>query len=76
MGDRKWVEEAACKDADTGIFFPIRREDAVAAAVFCRQCPVIGECHAYAESNGSQTHGVWAGLWYDGLGNAIPLEQL
>lgn len=49
-----WRHRAACRDADPEIFFPVaeagpalRRANAEALA-YCRVCPVVHECRAFA----------------------------
>lgn len=48
-----WRDRAACRDADTDLFFPSsygRPEDAetAGAKTFCRRCDVRFECLEYA----------------------------
>ena len=45
-----WRDRAACRNADTALFFPGRGENKkVAAAVaYCSSCPVRDECLTYA----------------------------
>lgn len=57
----RWWDFAACKGADTTIFFePLL---ACEAAEFCDRCPVIKECRAEAEA--TPTVGFFAGEWHD-----------
>ena len=63
VGWRRW---AACRQADTQLFFPggatgVHAEQAAQAKAICSGCPVAGRCLAFAvETN--QWHGVWGGL--------------
>jgi WhiB family redox-sensing transcriptional regulator len=53
-----WREQAACRGADTAIWFDDRHRHT--AALICNQCPVQQQCHNYATSNKEQ-YGVWGG---------------
>src|ERR1700684_217793 len=64
-----WREDAACRDADPDLFFPIgttgnalRQIDE--AKRICRRCPTKIQCLAWALENGI-TDGVWAGTTED-----------
>lgn len=70
--DESWREYAACKDADTELFFPPRDKDtyrliAAEAKVYCYgtgeipECPVRKECLMYA-INTDEVHGIWGGM--------------
>ena len=57
-----WRARAACGDADLELFFPDRAgTDISAAQAICAGCPVLAECHEFAEAT-NQVHGVWAGV--------------
>lgn len=56
-----WREEAACRDADTTVFFPTTDEEAAAAKAICAVCPVREPCLLFALSN-REEQGVWGGL--------------
>jgi len=45
-----WRDRAACRGADTDLFFPGRGEakKQVAAVAYCQTCPVMFECLTYA----------------------------
>lgn len=45
-----WYDEAACRDADTDVFFPSYREPAAVSVAkgYCYRCPVSAECLADA----------------------------
>ncbi|QKV91341.1 WhiB family transcriptional regulator [Streptomyces sp. NA02950] len=61
-----WWQNAACKDEDPELFFPVgvagpaaQQQEARAKQV-CGHCPVAQECLEYALEAG-MTHGVWGG---------------
>jgi len=61
-----WMEQAACRDEDPELFFPISAKGAGLAQVaeakeVCRGCPVREACLRYALDTG-QEGGVWGGL--------------
>lgn len=65
----EWRREAACKDLDPNLFFPIGvtgpAVDQIAAAKsICSQCPVRGECLDFAITT-NQEFGVWGGTTED-----------
>jgi hypothetical protein len=53
-----WREQAACRGADTSMFFPERGEDAEAAKAVCSTCPVREECLA---EHLFEPLGIWGG---------------
>jgi WhiB family redox-sensing transcriptional regulator len=60
-----WRESAACRDADTELFFPISSTGpAVAetsrAKAICARCPVRQPCLTYALAT-NQVYGIWGG---------------
>ncbi len=60
-----WREDAACRDADPELFFPISTAAAALrqteeAKQICRGCPAQIQCLAWALENGV-TDGVWGG---------------
>ena len=57
----RWREQAACRGADLGVFFPGRGESAGPARQVCAACPVRQSCLDYAITN-RITHGVLGGL--------------
>ena len=68
-GCTSWRGEAACREADSDLFFPVgttgptlRQIDA--AKRICRGCPVQAECLAWALENGV-ADGVWGGTTPD-----------
>lgn len=65
----EWRRDAACKDLDPNLFFPIGvtgpAVDQIAAAKsICNQCPVRGECLDFAITT-NQEFGVWGGTTED-----------
>jgi WhiB family redox-sensing transcriptional regulator len=70
MSERiSWHDDAACRDADPDLFFPVgttgpalRRIDE--AKQICRACPARTQCLAWALDHGV-TDGVWGGTTAD-----------
>lgn len=61
-----WYEQAACKDADTSLFFAERgqnRQVAEAKAI-CAACPVVHDCLTEALKIADMP-GVWGGLTFE-----------
>lgn len=56
-----WRDKAACRGADSDVFFPERGESADPARQVCARCPVRQPCLVYAIDKGI-AHGVWGGL--------------
>ncbi|SDH69314.1 WhiB family transcriptional regulator, redox-sensing transcriptional regulator [Sinosporangium album] len=66
-----WMKNAACRDADPEIFFPIGspgtavyRQTVQAAKAVCDTCPVTERCLSDAMAKPS-LQGVWGGLEED-----------
>lgn len=64
-----WWTDAACRDEDTELFFPIGSTHAALAQTenakaVCRECPVMETCLAYALETGQEA-GVFGGLSED-----------
>jgi WhiB family transcriptional regulator, redox-sensing transcriptional regulator len=57
----RWRDQAACRGADLGLFFPERGESAEPARQICARCPAREPCLDYAVSN-RIVHGIWGGL--------------
>ena len=53
-----WREQAACRGADTAIWFDDRHRHT--AQLICGQCPVARQCHTYA-TQANEQYGVWGG---------------
>lgn len=63
---RDWRHQAACRDHDPEIWFPVGTSGPALAQTgeakaVCRRCPVVAECLAWAVSSG-QDFGVWGGM--------------
>jgi WhiB family redox-sensing transcriptional regulator len=58
--DREWMANAACRQSDSDIFFPVAHEKGREAKRICRDCPVRVECLAWAIKT-KQEYGVWGG---------------
>jgi WhiB family redox-sensing transcriptional regulator len=64
-----WRHDAACRDEDPELFFPVStvgpgaRQTAQARAV-CHRCPVADDCLAFALANGLN-HGMFGGMTAD-----------
>jgi WhiB family redox-sensing transcriptional regulator len=56
-----WFDDAACRDADTTVFFPASDAAAEAAKAICAACPVREECLEFALAT-RPSDGVWGGL--------------
>src|SRR5690349_10391910 len=64
-----WRDEAACRDADPDLFFPVGPTGPVLRQVdeakrICRSCPAQTRCLAWALDHGV-TDGVWGGATED-----------
>ncbi|RJL23633.1 WhiB family transcriptional regulator [Bailinhaonella thermotolerans] len=60
----EWSKRAACQGADPEIFFPLNvlaAEQVGRAKEICARCPVVRECHAFAQRTG-QAEGIWGGM--------------
>lgn len=56
-----WQEDAACRDADIGVFFSLDDEDQRAAQELCKTCPVQQDCLRFAIEN-REMYGIWGGM--------------
>lgn len=64
-----WRNDAACRDADPDLFFPIGTTGPALSQIgeakrICRTCPAQTQCLAWALDNGV-TDGVWGGTSED-----------
>ncbi|MFN2607698.1 MAG: WhiB family transcriptional regulator [Acidimicrobiales bacterium] len=59
--DEDWRAAAACRTADTSLFFPESDDEAGPAKAICASCPVREDCLGFALAN-RQEQGVWGGL--------------
>jgi WhiB family redox-sensing transcriptional regulator len=61
--DLRWRDLAACRGADTSLFFPESRStDLREALAYCARCPVTEECLAEAHRYPMVKEGIWGGL--------------
>ena len=61
-----WRDEAACRDADPELFFPVGTTgpalaQATVAKEVCSTCPVAEQCLIFAVTT-NQEFGIWGGL--------------
>jgi WhiB family redox-sensing transcriptional regulator len=68
-GPANWRDEAACRDADPDLFFPIGPAGSALRQVdeakrICRTCPAQARCLAWALDHGV-TDGIWGGTTED-----------
>lgn len=61
VGTPEWMDDAACSDADTNIFYSDDAGEIAEARNLCANCPVWKECLAYAEEN-NEKYGIWGGF--------------
>lgn len=68
LGARHWATKAACRGADTAIFYAAEAdlEATLAARAYCTTCPVQTPCRTYAIATG-QRYGTW--------GNTTPSQR-
>jgi WhiB family redox-sensing transcriptional regulator len=64
-----WRHDAACRDADPELFFPVGdtryvRAQVKMAKLICRGCPVSATCLSLALASGQEA-GIWGGLTED-----------
>ena len=64
-----WRDDAACRDADPDLFFPVGTTGPVLHQIdeakrICRACPAQGQCLAWALDQPT-TDGVWGGTTED-----------
>lgn len=76
-----WQQDAACVGADPARFEPIDRwepnlelELQETARTFCRGCPVLKDCAAYADRN--RHGGIWGGSYRPGATNKYTARAL
>ena len=55
-----WTQQAACRGADTEIFYPASPDEEAEALSICATCPVRAQCLDYAIRN-RETYGIWGG---------------
>jgi WhiB family transcriptional regulator, redox-sensing transcriptional regulator len=59
--DTDFFDDAACRDANTEVFFPVSDAHAGPAKEICATCPVREECLEFALET-RPADGVWGGL--------------
>jgi len=59
--DYEWQDRAACRGADTDLFFPERGESTKTAKATCAQCDVRSACLDFAIAHRIK-FGVWGGM--------------
>jgi WhiB family redox-sensing transcriptional regulator len=60
VNTRAWTARAACRGADTEIFYPASHDEEAEALALCATCPVRAQCLEDALRN-RETHGIWGG---------------
>jgi WhiB family redox-sensing transcriptional regulator len=60
LDERPWAVFAACRDADSDLFFPLTKDQESQAVAICGICPVLDDCLDYALDAGER-YGVWGG---------------
>jgi WhiB family redox-sensing transcriptional regulator len=56
-----WQRDALCPEYPPEWWFPGRGEPTEPARAVCSRCLVATECGRYAEAQGVDLHGIWAG---------------
>lgn len=59
--DQDWRAHALCGNTNSDLFFAVGAMEHKQAKRICRECPVRGECLAYA-MEAPVDHGIWGGL--------------
>jgi WhiB family redox-sensing transcriptional regulator len=54
-----WKQHAVCRGADPHLFFPENPSSRDVIDRYCRACPVVTDCLAYALRSGASTAGIW-----------------
>ena len=58
--DTDWMDDGACRGADTEAFYPHNVDGGQTARRICRGCPVRTQCLEYAISH-DERYGIWGG---------------
>jgi len=58
LAERPWAVFAACRDADSDLFFPATKAMERQALGVCETCPVVDDCLAFALDT-RERFGVW-----------------
>ncbi len=77
--DTDWRAQAACRDVDPELFFPVSTSGASVPQIeeakqVCRTCPVCGACLRWALERGENA-GVWGGTTEDERRNLRLVRQ-
>lgn len=64
--DSRWRDDAACRNTDPDLFFPVgsideAAEETRAALDLCQRCPVREQCLEFAMVT-NQRDGIWGGM--------------
>lgn len=59
--DPAWYPRARCRDADVDMFFPDNSESSEPGKAFCRGCPVLAHCLAFALAHPKHDAGIFGG---------------
>ena len=57
-----WHRAAACRGADSDLFFLDRGKPSTAARAICAECPVLNVCLEWALSEPESLEGIWGGM--------------
>lgn len=60
-----WMEQAACRNTPTEVFFPPRGQSAQPALQICGRCPVLDDCRRWilsTEPSGAEPSGIYGGM--------------
>lgn len=60
LEERPWAVFAACRDADSDLFFPMTKDQETQAVTICNTCPVLDDCLDHA-LEARERFGVWGG---------------
>ena len=55
-----WMDQAACRGANTEVFFPGKSDDWQVPVAVCNRCPVVHPCAVWGLRY--EQNGVWGGL--------------
>lgn len=58
--DTEWMDDGACRGADTEAFYPRAESEGAQARRICRECPVRNQCLEYALTH-DERYGIWGG---------------
>ena len=61
VAEQDWRAMGACSSTDPDLWFAVGAMEHKQAKRICRECPVQGQCLAYA-MDAPVDHGIWGGL--------------